>query len=94
MKTFAQLKRDLKVGTKLKCIFNYHGKYLNVVRPISKVQTNAVYLKTETENGTVNSYLDFPPTASLVKYDGNVFEFYSKINGELIKALAYEIVEY
>ena len=94
MKTFAQLKRDLKVGTKLKCIFNYHSKYLNVVRPISKVQTNAVCLKTETENGTVNSYLDFPPTASLVKYDGNVFEFYSKINGELIKTLAYEIVEY
>ena len=94
MKTFAQLKRDLKVGTKLKCIFNYHGKYLNVVRPISKVQTNAVYLKTETENGTVNSWLDFPPTASLVKYDGNVFEFYSKINGELVKMLAYEIVEY
>lgn len=94
MKTFAQLKRDLKVGTKLKCIFNYHGKYLNVVRPISKVQTNAVCLKTETENGTVNSYLDFPPTASLVKYNENVFEFYSKINGELIKMLAYEIVEY
>lgn len=94
MKTFAQLKRDLKVGTKLKCIFNYHGKYLNVVRPITKVQTNAVCLKTETENGTVNSYLNFPPTASLVKYDGNIFEFYSKFNGELIKELAYEIVEY
>ena len=94
MKTFPQLQRDLTVGTKLKCIFNYHGKYLNVVRPVSKVQTNAVCLKTETENGTVNSYLDFPPTASLVKYDGNVFEFYSKINGELIKTLAYEIVEY
>ena len=94
MKTFAQLKRDLKVGTKLKCIFNYHGKYLNVIRPISKVQTNAIYLKTETENGTVNSYLDFPPTAGLVKYNENVFEFYSKINGELIKTLAYEIVEY
>lgn len=94
MKTFAQLKRDLKVGTKLKCIFNYHGKYLNVVRPISKVQTNAVYLKTETENGIVNSWLDFPPTASLVKYNENVFEFYSKINGELVKMLAYEIVEY
>ena len=94
MKTFAQLKRDLKVGTKLKCIFNYHGKYLNVVRPITKVQTNAVYLKTETENGTVNSYLDFPPKASLVKYDENVFEFYFERNGELIKQLAYEIVEY
>ena len=94
MKTFAQLKRDLKVGTKLKCIFNYHGKYLNVVRPISKVQTNAVYLKTETENGIVDSWLEFPPTASLVKYNDNVFEFYSKFNGELVKDLAYEIVEY
>ena len=94
MKTCAQLKRDLKVGTKLKCIFNYHGKYLNVVRPVSKVQTNAVCLKTETENGTVNSYLDFPPKASLVKYDENVFEFYFERNGELIKQLAYEIVEY
>ena len=94
MKTFAQLKRDLKVGTKLKCIFNYHGKYLNVVRPISKVQTNAVYLKTETENGIVDSWLEFPPTASLVKYNDNVFEFYSKFNGELVKELAYEIVEY
>lgn len=94
MKTFAQLKRDLKVGTKLKCVFNHYGKYLNVVRPISKVQTNAVYLKTETENGTVNSYLDFPPKAGLVKYDGNIFEFYFERNGELIKELAYEIVEY
>lgn len=94
MKTFAQLKRDLKVGTKLKCIFNHYGKYLNVVRPISKVQTNAVCLKTETEDGTVNSYLDFPPKAKLVKYDENVFEFYFERNGELIKELAYEIVEY
>lgn len=94
MKTFAQLKRDLKVGTKLKCIFNHYGKYLNVVRPISKVQTNAVCLKTETENGTVNSYLDFPQKAKLVKYDENVFEFYFERNGELIKELAYEIVEY
>lgn len=94
MKTFAQLKRDLKVGTKLKCIFNCHGKYLNVVRPVSKVQTNAICLKTETESGTVNSYLDFPPKAKLVKYDENVFEFYFERNGELIKELAYEIVEY
>ena len=94
MKTFAQLKRDLKVGTKLKCIFNHYGKYLNVVRPITKVQTNAVYIKTETENGTVNSYLNFPPKANLVKYDGNVFEFYVEMNGELVKMLAYEIVEY
>ena len=84
----------MKVGTKLKCIFNHYGKYLNVVRPISKVQTNAVYLKTETESGTVNSYLDFPPKAKLVKYDENVFEFYFERNGELIKELAYEIVEY
>lgn len=92
MKTFAQLKRDLKVGTKIKCIFNLHGKNLNTIRTITRVQTNAVYIETNDGERTFESWLPFPKKSSFVKYENNTFEFYDNYAGDIFKCLAYEIV--
>lgn len=92
MKTLAQLKRDLKVGTKLKTIFNLHGKYLGSIRTISKVQTNGIYLETNDGTRTFNSWLPFPKKTSYMNYENNTFEFYDNYSGEIFKCLAYEII--
>ena len=68
MKTFAELKKDFKLGRKVRTNYNYFGKNLGIVRPITKVQSNAIKLD--------NSYLYLPETAKLVEYEDNKFRFY------------------
>jgi hypothetical protein len=77
MKTFAELKRDLQVGRKLKMTFHHFGegrfKLIGIEREILKAQSNGIYLKTEgTKNG---SFLDLP-CASLTEYDGKTIKIY------------------
>lgn len=68
MKTFADLKRDLQVGVKLKKVFQF-GNTSETVKTVSKVQTNGVYLD--------KSWLSWP-TAALVEYDGVNIKIYDE----------------
>lgn len=96
-KTFAQLKRDLKVGKKLKLIYNASCQtYVGSTREISKVQTNAICLKTLHVEGYRNSYLWYPEKASLVEYEDNRFRFYNQskwTNNERVLQFEYEFVD-
>jgi hypothetical protein len=91
-KTFAQLKRDLQVGIKIKMIKReVNGKEEKAItneREVSKVQSNAVAFKTLLGDGMIgNSWLYFPK-ASQVEYIGNTFIFndgYFKLTYEIIK---------
>jgi len=68
-KTFAQLKKDLTLGRKVKQNYSSWGdKLVGTVRPITKVQSNAVRLD--------NSWLYYPKTSKQVEYVDNVFRFY------------------
>lgn len=92
-KTFAQLKRDLQIGTKIRMIKReVNGQAASVipeVREITIVQSNAIALKTVLElDGMIgNSWLYFPK-ASQVEYIGNTFI----INDGDFK-LTYEIIK-
>ena len=91
-KTFAQLKRDLQTGVKVKMIKREvngrEEKAITQEREVTKVQSNAVAFKTLLRDGTIgNSWLYFPK-ASQVEYVGNTFIF----NDGYFK-LTYEIIE-
>ena len=91
-KTFAQLKRDLQLGVKIKMIkreVNGKEEKANIEeREVSKVQSNAIAFKTLLPDGSIgNSWLYFPK-ASQVEYIGNTFTFndgYFKLTYEIIK---------
>ena len=91
-KTFAQLKRDLQLGTKIKMIKRevngIEKKAITEDREISKVQSNAIAFKTLLPDGMIgNSWLYFPK-ASQVEYIGNRFIFndgYFRLTYEIIK---------
>jgi hypothetical protein len=78
VKTFAQLKRDLQVGVKVKTIFNACKLERNgEVRSVAKKQTNAIaFLTSEGKE----SFLWWPKTASLVEYEDNTFKLYVEPN--------------
>ena len=84
MKTLAELKNILQVGTKLKTLENNHGKYIGETAEITKRQTNGIYIN---RNGK-SSWLEFPK-ASQVVFDGNdIFTFdigFFKVKYQIIK---------
>lgn len=72
-KTFAQLKRDLTVGKKIK--FTEHNVYPEKVGEeyeISKKQSNAICTK---QNGK-DIYMSYPASSNLVDYEDNKVTFY------------------
>ena len=76
MKTLSDLKRDLKIGSRLvltKAFANNH-KYLGISRYIIKTQSNAVVLA-EDKDAAKGSFLDLPP-ASLLEYDNKQITIY------------------
>lgn len=91
MKTFAQLKRDLKVGVSItmtknqlaneKFSANSKSALIGMKRYIVKTQSNGVYL---TIDGSQKSYLEFPP-ASLVEYNENIIRIYNPGERKLTK---------
>lgn len=94
-KTFAQLKRDLQVGTKIKCIANYcRDDFEKEVRVVSHKQSNAITLKTFRNGSWVDSWLYYPNSATLVEYEDNTFTFYHKHSrtNEITKLYTYEII--
>ena len=96
MKTLSQLKRDLKVGVKLKQTFcNWSDKNLNTIRAICKTQSNCIYLEDQNTRSKT-SRLDLPK-ANELEYIGNTFKIYQEPNKynnfERTLAFVYEIVE-
>ena len=93
-KTLAELKRDLKLGIKIKMIKReVNGSESGTiagVREVTKVQSNGIAFKTLLHDGIIkNSWLYFPK-ASEVEYIGNTFTFddgYFKLTYEIIKKL-------
>ena len=96
MKTFAQLKRDLQVGVKIKTIINNCKPELNgQVREIMLTQTNAIAFKRDDGRP---SYLWWPKQASkYVEYEGDTFKIYDAPNNwngnKRTLMFVYEIVK-
>lgn len=85
-KTFAQLKRDLQIGVKVKTLYNYcKPERIGEIRPISQVQTNAIAFKKEDGR---DSWLWWEK-ASQYDYNDNIVNCYNKA-GEL--EFTYEIL--
>lgn len=68
MKNVTELKK-IKVGdfiTLEKTDIEKMKKYIGVKRIVKKIQTNGFYIETETEKGTVNSWIDFPKAENFI----------------------------
>ena len=77
MKTIADLRRDLSIGTQVTLTYaQFTHKFLNVPRVVIKLQSNGVVLALSATD-TKGSFLDFPK-ASLASYtidgDLNIYE--------------------
>ena len=79
MKTFAQLKRDLQVGVKIKTITNNCKPEKNgEIREIVIAQTNAIAFKRDDGKP---SWLWWPKQASTyIEYEGDIFRIYEAPN--------------
>lgn len=76
MKTFAQLKRDLKVGTIVKTVLNNcKPEMTGEIRKIQVVQSNAIAFERK-EDSSRPSWLWWPK-ASEIEYDGDTFKVYA-----------------
>lgn len=88
-KTLAQLKRDLTVGTKVKCLHNkYTPKFINKTRYIKYVDTTGIYLNEDMETTERGSFLSFPKADRLI-YEGDIFGIYTQLECEL----SYQIIK-
>lgn len=66
MKTLADLKRRIKVGTKIKKLYGI--KQNDKIRTVNKIQTNGFYMD--------GSWLDYPKS-TLIEFEGeNIFIVY------------------
>lgn len=79
MKNVAELKK-IKVGdyiTLIKTNIEKMQKYIGIKRLVSKIQTNGFYIKTQTDKGFINSWIDFPKAIDFISTaDG--FGYYTK----------------
>lgn len=102
MKTFAQLKKDIKVGTTIKTICNNIKPERNgQVRKVGKVQTNAIAFEIPECEQKRNLWGELQTLswlwwdkASNYEYDNNIFKVYhtdTKTN-ERVLDFIYEII--
>lgn len=100
MKTFAQLKRDIKEGTTIKTILNNYKPDKNgQIRKVGKVQSNAIAFEIPKEDqkpdlrGEIQtlSWLWWGK-ANQYEYENNVFKIYDEIRGERVLSFIYEII--
>lgn len=75
MKTLADLKRDLQIGTKLTMTHGIRNKLVGIPRYVVTKQGNGVSLS-EDPKATRGSFLELP-RASLVEYDGKTIRVYT-----------------
>ena len=85
MKTFADLKRDLKLGTGIEMV-NFHNgqdipERLQSIRYVVKVKSNGVELNKD-KNATKGSLLEYTK-ATLTEYDGENLRIYDSGTREL-----------
>ena len=98
MKTFAQLKRDIKEGTLIKTILNNIKAEKNgEIRKVGKVQSNAIAFEIPKEQQKTNIWGETQTLswlwwgkASQYEYEGNVFKVFDN-NKNL--CFVYEIME-
>lgn len=86
-KTFSQLKKDLKVGTKLKVIeHTILPEQIGLVKTIKRVCSNCIYTSCQQVKDGKEMYLPFPKHATNVTYINNRFTFndYGKITFEIV----------
>ena len=84
MKTLADLKRDLKLGTKITMTSHYgktDDKLIGVERYVVKVKTNGIEFSKNKEDAR-GSFLDYPK-ASLTEYDGETLSVYGSGHRDL-----------
>lgn len=91
MKTLADFKRRLTVGTQLETI---NANYGNMgIRPVSIVQTNAFALKTTKKDGsTTDSWCDFPKAKNFEAVDKNTANIYWETRNGRELILTYKFV--
>lgn len=78
IKTLAQLKRDLTVGTKLKLIYSASmQKNVGKIRFIHTANTTGIYLNDELNTVSKGSFLAFPK-ANRLAYKDDVFSLYTQ----------------
>ena len=101
MKTFAQLKRDIKEGTTIKTILNtYKPEKNGQIRKITAVQTNAIGFEIPEEQQTINPITKQINTiswlwwgkASQYEYEGDTFKVYDEYKGNRILSFIYQIL--
>lgn len=72
-KSFSQLKRDLSIGDKLKCLeHNIRPERVGQVNEIVRKNGNAL----TTLQDSKEVWLNYPASANLVEYEDNTFAFY------------------
>ena len=75
-KTLTELKRELKVGTKLKVLYHAVNPHTEGnIKTITKTQTNAIYTVCEQDSKNEEIRLELP-TACLLEYVDDVFVIY------------------
>ena len=100
MKTFAQLKRDIKEGTRIKTILNTYKPDKNgQIRKVAKVQTNAIGFEIPEEQQTRNIFGKIQTIswlwwgkASQYEYEGDTFKVYDEYKGNRILSFIYQIL--
>lgn len=95
MKSLAQLKRDIKVGTVIKTITNNIKPEKNgQVRKVAKVQTNAIVFEDLMHDSKL-SWLWWEKAGNY-EYEGNTFKVYhtDTRTNERVLGLVYEIISY
>lgn len=75
LKTLADVKRVLQVGTRLTCTFHSNPKRIGWKRQVVKVTTVDVSMIDPTDSTSKPSHLPFPK-ATLMEIDGNKFRIY------------------
>lgn len=101
MKTFAQLKKDMKEGTKVKTIYNaYKPERNGQVRTIGKVQTNAIAFCVPEEEQQPNIFGEVQKLSWLwwkkannYEYEGDTVKIYDEYKGERVLSFIYKILE-
>lgn len=92
MKTLADFKRRLKVGTKIETINHRHGSF--GVRPVSIVQSNSFALKTTRTNGElVDSWCEYPKAKDIEVTDENTVIIYWGDGDKREAILTYKFVD-
>ncbi len=93
MRTLADFKRALTLGSKWEAYNHYYKASLGV-REVSKVQSNSFAFKRVSDNGeSVNSWCDFPKAKDIKFREDGTVEIYSEWCGGYQLLLSYKAVQ-